>query len=92
MSFIIQGIDLPKEKDVVIKIKPNGKVLKQLAFETVFVETEAEAIQIPNDHGRLIDGDKLIERLKSDNPQTSKNKWMSIVTECAPTILEAENK
>lgn len=35
---------------------------------------------------RLIDADALIERLKNDNPQTSKLKWAQIVVDNAPTI------
>ena len=38
---------------------------------------------------RLIDADALIERLKKDNPQTSKLKWAQIVADNVPTI-EAE--
>ena len=35
---------------------------------------------------RLIDADVLIERLKKDNPQTSKLKWAQILADNAPTI------
>lgn len=35
---------------------------------------------------RLIDADALIERLKNDNPQTSKLKWAQIVADNAPTV------
>ena len=35
---------------------------------------------------RLIDADALIERLKKDNPQTSKLKWTQILAHIAPTI------
>jgi len=35
---------------------------------------------------RLIDADALIERLKKDNPQTSKLKWAQILADNAPTI------
>lgn len=39
---------------------------------------------------RLIDVDALIERLKKDNPQTSKLKWAQIVADNAPTIDAVE--
>lgn len=35
---------------------------------------------------RLIDADALIDRLKKDNPQTSKLKWAQILADNAPTI------
>lgn len=85
MSIIIKGIDLPKEKDIVIKIKPNREVLKQLAFETVFVETEAEAIQIPTPHGRIIDWDAFNDRLTIGYAE-GRGKTL------APTILDEEGK
>lgn len=96
MSIIIKGIDLPKEKDIVIKIKPNREVLKQLAFETVFVETEAEAIQIPTPHGRLIDGDKLYKDFENycsgecDCCVHETENYNCGLIANAPTILEAE--
>ena len=90
MSLILKEIDLPtdEKKPIKIEIWASGNVWEETKGD--FICMENSAIQIPKDHGRLIDGDKLIERLKSDNPQTSKNKWMAIVTECAPTVLEAE--
>lgn len=90
MSLMLKGIDLPtkKQKTLIVEIAWDGDVWvdNHDRYELKY----NSAIQIPKDHGIIIDGGKLIERLKSDNPQTSKNKWMSIVTECAPTILEAE--
>ncbi len=90
MSLILKGIDLPTDenKPLIVEIWASGTVWEEVEGDYMCMENSA--IQIPKDHGIIIDGGKLIERLKSDNPQTSKNKWMSIVTECAPTILEAE--
>ena len=39
---------------------------------------------------RLIDADALIERMKNDNPQTSKIKWLQILAHSAPTIDAVE--
>lgn len=90
MSIMLKGVDVPiySNEECVVVIKKN----KAEVLQTGYKKRTVEVIQIPKDHGRLIDGDKLIERLKSDNPQTSKIKYMSIVAECAPTILEAERE
>jgi hypothetical protein len=95
MSLMIKGIDLPgKNQTIFVEVFPNGKcaVMKTEKGECYELTTkgEAKAIQIPKDHGRLIDGDELMKRMKRDNPQTSKTKWMQILVKNAPTILEAE--
>lgn len=58
MSLILKGIDIPKEYTRVIAITPNGEVW-QINPIRKNERLEAEAIQIPKGHGRLIDGDKL---------------------------------
>ena len=58
MSIIIKGLNMPKasSEDCIAVIRSNGKVE---VWQTGVKEFEAEAIQIPTPHGRLIDGEKL---------------------------------
>ena len=58
MSFIVKGIDMPKEYTQVIAITPNGEVW-QVNPIGKNERLEAQAIQIPKKHGRLIDADKI---------------------------------
>ena len=60
MSLILKGIDLPTNGEtLIVGIYGNGLVSvehsKSLALA---IEINAEAIQIPKGHGRLIDADK----------------------------------
>ena len=62
MSLILKGIDLPeKNKSLYIRIF-NRKIEIVHMLNAYEVEhTNAEAIQVPKDHGRLIDGDRFIK-------------------------------
>ena len=90
MSLILKGINLPtkKQKTLIVEIAWDGDVWvdNHDRYELKY----NSAIQIPKGHGRIGDLDELAKHMKRNNPQTSKIKWMSIVTEGAPTILEAE--
>ena len=90
MSLILKGIDLPtkKQKTLIVEIAWDGDIWvdNHDRYELKY----NSAIQIPKGHGRIGDLDELAKHMKRNNPQTSKIKWMSIVTEGAPTILEAE--
>ena len=90
MSLMLKGIDLPtkKQKTLIVEIAWDGDVWvdNHDRYELKY----NSAIQIPKGHGRIGDLDELAKHMKRNNPQTSKIKWMSIVTEGAPTILEAE--
>ena len=68
MSIIIKGMDMPKasNEDCIAVIRSNGKVE---VWQTGMKEFEAQAIQIPTPHGRLIDKDFLM-------------KWLEITEEC----------
>lgn len=44
-------------------------------------------IEIPEPHGDLIDRDVLAERMKHDNPQTSKKKWLRVLAAFAPAVI-----
>lgn len=94
MSFIVKGFDLPKKGELHLIISKNGTICGAEYPNKIRhlypLNLEAEAKQIPKGHGRIGDLDELAKHMKRNNPQTSKIKWASIVTECAPTILEAE--
>lgn len=87
MSILIKGIDLPKasNEDCVAVIRSNGKVE---VWQTGMKEFEAQAIQIPTPHGRLIDGDKI----ETEAKETLYGEVNYEEIANAPTILEAEEE
>ena len=99
MSIIIKGLDMPTDRALTIRISPNGGVLKVLEFDPAFVETKAQAIEIPTPHGRLIDGDELRNTIKDVIPMWGLEKFptygqttvMGYITN-APTILVEEKE
>ena len=88
MSIILKGIELPKEgEDITLEINHKGEV-RVYSTELKETDTDAEAIQIPTPHGRLIDADKLRENIEEvDRP----DGYTALVhIKYAPTILKAE--
>ena len=94
MSIILKGIDLPKEgEEITLAIFHDGDIVSY----KYWLPKEAEAIQIPKGHGRLIDADKLraeFNRTESgycggwefcDKPED-----FQFLIDDEPTILEAE--
>jgi hypothetical protein len=93
MSLILKGIDMPETNETrMIAITSNGVAF----FSTVKggetgKSERAEAIQIPKDHGRLIDGDKLDKLVHEWNPVYTYGRIaFTRAIENAPTILEVE--
>lgn len=89
MSIILKGIDLPeKNKSLYISIF-NGKIEIVHMLDAYEVEhTNAQAIQIPKDHGKIVDLDDLVVKYWDGN-------YMEIDNEAydnAVAILEAEEK
>lgn len=99
MSFIVKGIDLPKDGE------GNGcRFLIVDCFGTVIDDVTgqivAEAIQIPKDHGNLKDENEIIKRLEEKEKEPlyqhdTDDWWVGIidaetVVYTSPTILEAE--
>lgn len=94
MSLILKGIDLPNSGQIEIIIRPHGKVFSKTRG------ISAEAIQIPKEHGRLIDVNKLypstLEKLEyggSDGRMVYRKKFQVYTEkdiENAPTILGVE--
>lgn len=81
MSIILKGIDLPKDDIVIHYANIYGEM------ETVYVD-KSDIIQIPKDHGRLIDA----EAIKNvfDKGDTFTAFHFIEAMDNAPTILEAE--
>lgn len=78
MSIILKGIDLPKcsNEDCIVVIRKD----KAEVWQTGFKERTVEAIQIPKDHGNIIDENKAVVTETIDG-------YYEIT---APTILESE--
>ena len=90
MSIIIKGLDMPKasNEDCVAVIRSNGKVE---VWQTGMKEFEAEAIQIPKNHGRLIDASELIKSYMRGTKTDIDDFYDTIdIIDNAPTILEEE--
>lgn len=97
MSLMIKGIDLPIEggyKD--IRIYPSGNVDLRLLNE--HIQTDCKAIQIPEDHGRIIDAKILKDTIKDSIPTYTAGVKIPTYGDLdlmdkidkMPTILEAE--
>ncbi len=98
MSLILKGIDMPKEYTQVIAITPNGEVWQVNPIGRN-EQLEAQAIQIPKEHGDIKDintflKDKsLCEYIENDVFNKKYSYWIGIgAIYNAPTILEAEGE
>lgn len=66
MSIILKGIDLPRDgESITVTIWSDGIIYATDENKNQIDTKESEAIQIPKDHGRLIDGDELLQRIVS---------------------------
>ena len=94
MSLILKGIDLPKGQSLIVFIANNGTVVCSDEDGV----TTTEAIQIPKDHGKLIDGDLLKDTIRDTVPAwtigikipTFGDTQIMSAIDIMPTILEAE--
>lgn len=101
MSIILKGINLAEMgENRRIVIYDNGHVVVKEEgwdedgynkhYRTIY---DVQAIQIPKDHGRLIDGDELVKHLRKDPLFDLVERYgISGVIESRPTILEAEDE
>ena len=93
MSFIVKGIDLPKETERVEIIcwRSIGENDEYIIQHNMDVET----IQIPTPHGRLIDRDAMQGKAFEDYFKYQLGErdmyFVNKYIENAPTILEAED-
>lgn len=89
MSILIKGINMPEDGGtIVLKIK-GSKIYREYPrhkFQPTRIK-DAEAIQIPKDHGIIVDLDK-VKRKGIDDGYAFYVSWTDIDNE--PTILEAE--
>lgn len=105
MSFIIQGVDLPKGYNALhMRVQSDGVVRYIIeGDDPVHIIDGARAIQLPKGHGRLIDADAL-ETVFQDMAKCEWNQkafpisWAYAFEDTideiqnAPTILEAEEE
>ena len=94
MSLILEGIDIPKGTDG-LSITFHSQ---DGATETHILDA-TQAVQLPKDHGRLIDANTKIkaELYDSENgtyieKEMTIEQWFMFMKNVAPTILEAEER
>ena len=99
-DVLIRGMEMPTNRDVTIRIDPNGEVYVYDTYPTLLLR----AVTLPEGHGRLIDVDAL-DRAFTDlrfNSDGTLNHWGDRPGWCmhgyevekliadAPTIVPAE--
>lgn len=91
MSLIIKGIDLPKKgTNIVLTIYGRDGTYYARTYPSGS-RIKDEAIQIPEDHGRLIDASELIKSYMRGTKTGIDDFYDTIdIIDNAPTILEAE--
>ncbi len=101
MSFIVKGMDLPKKGERYHIFIENSRIRcdkwtntdRSYLDERYEGNIDIQVIQIPKDHGNIIDRDELIEHLQKD-PLFSlvENYGITGVIESRPVILEEEKE
>ena len=89
MSVFIRGFNLPTEPMILI-LFPNGDI----STEDYFIGANAKAIELPAQHGRLIDGD-VAEVITADHEDGDFIDGILYAAEWIanqPTIIEAEGE
>ena len=87
MSFIVKGIDLPKEgKQITLAIFPDGDIVSY----KYWLPKDSQAIQIPKGHGKLIDADEFERRCMFDSDINDMQDTIYALRDF-PSILEAES-
>lgn len=85
MNILIKGIDMPNKID--LDFHDNHIVLGGVLYP---IDID-QLVYIPTPHGRLIDGDELIEHISKDPLFDLVERYgVSGVIESRPTILEEE--
>ena len=90
MSIILKKIDMPKEGELHLIVTKNGIIYGAeypKVRHTYPLNLDAEAIQIPKNHGNLKDENE-IKKNSIDDDYDLYVSWTDI--DNAPTILEAE--
>lgn len=92
MSIYICGLEMPEDREIMIRIDSSGTVMTEYGLPL----DEIKAVSVPP-HSRLIDADALYENCVLDNSTTvlatSKiiNEYMQLKIDDAPTIIGAES-
>lgn len=100
MSIILKGIDMPKHGETKrIVLYDNGDIVVDedgwdedgnRFYKTTY---DVQAIQIPKNHGRLIDASELIKSYMRGTKTGIDDFYDTIdIIDNAPTILEAEEE
>ena len=98
MSIILKGIDLPTNGEtLIVGIYGNGLVSVEHSKPLVLpIEINADAIQIPKSHGRLIDADKIdydeFWHREGQGFTIAVCQGAEKIIDEQPTILEAEEE
>lgn len=89
MGIYISNMEMPTEQRVEVLIFKNGFV----AYYDVYGHYigQAKAIPLPEGHGRLIDADEFIERVRMDDRTTIiEEMHIAEILSEAPTIVPAD--
>ncbi len=85
MSIILKGIDLPQKLYTDIRIYKDGRIKKIIGENTMISYGEnVQAIQIPKNHGRIIDENEAIDNVACFHGTA----WLD--TDGIKPLLEAE--
>lgn len=95
MSIILKGIDIPQKLYTDIRIYKDGTFKKIIGENTIISFNEnVQAIQIPKDHGRLIDSEEILTPIycipKTIGLTDKAQMHLTDMIENAPAILESE--
>lgn len=98
MSFIVKGVDLPKDGTAInLIVQSDGESQYIVLGNDKLIDVKkAKAVQIPKDHGRIGDLDGVIKRIDKSPTFASKYKdtarlFIDIYSD-SNTILEEEEQ
>ena len=105
MSLMLKGVDMPeKGETLILKIKDSRiyREYPRYKFQPTRIK-DAQAIQIPKDHGNIKDEkdlaeimDKELDKIANEKESISKSARLSLISylalkfDAAPTILKGE--
>ena len=108
MSFIIQGMKMPQhnamhgDKDTIyraaVRVRADGTADLIINYQGGYTFEEndlqrAPIVEIPTQHGRLVDADRMIAVMRSaagDDETTVPLSAVQCMIENAPTVIESE--
>lgn len=91
-DLIIRGMEMPTNRDVTIRIDPNGEVYVYGTYPTLLLR----AVPLPEKHGRLIDAGAFNDYMQNryDNNEITNSDWIDfrLSLKDQPTIVPAEGE